>query len=251
MFFFHPHWPVFYEDNHLLVLYKPAGLITQRDRKDKPNLGDLAKQWLKERYNKPGRVFAGIVHRLDAPVAGVMVLARTSKAAGRLSDQFRQGIVEKQYLAVVNGRPPVPADRLTHRLVRDGRHSRVADPTSPQGQPAALSYRLLETQSATSLLAITLETGRRHQIRLQLSAIGCPIVGDRHYGAGQTLADGCIALMAHRLAFIHPTRQERMQFETLPPDGWPWKSDAEVKRPLWSIESYQKNGLVLPDCIGK
>lgn len=248
MFFFHPHWPVFYEDNHLLVLYKPAGLITQRDQKDKPNLGDMAKQWLKERYNKPGRVFAGIVHRLDAPVAGVLVLARTSKAASRLSDQFRRGAVEKTYLAVVNGHPPEPAARLVHRLVRDGRLSRIADDAAADGQAAALSYRVLESGPQTSLLSVSLETGRRHQIRLQMSTIGCPIMGDRSYGADQSLDDGCIALLAHRLSFAHPTQHHQLTFEALPPIGWPWPAGEEENRPLWSIESFQKEGLVLPDC---
>jgi len=250
MFFFHPRWPVFYEDNHLLVLYKPAGLITQRDRKDKPNLGDLAKQWLKERHNKPGRVFAGIVHRLDAPVAGILVLARTSKAAGRLSDQFRQGRVEKNYLAVVNGQPPEPSARLVHHLVREGRLSRVADDAADQGQTAALSYHVLQRGDQTSLLSVRLETGRRHQIRLQLAAIGCPLVGDRRYGAGQSLPDGCIALLAHRLAFTHPTQQHPMQFEAPTPEGWPWPTREEGNRPWWSIESFQQDGLILPDCSG-
>lgn len=208
---------------------------------------DLAKAWLKVCYAKPGRVFAGMVHRLDAPVAGVLVLARTSKAAARLSEQFRTGAVEKTYLAVVQGRPDRPADRLVHQLVRHGRYSRPADGEPARGQTAILSYRLLETRADRSLLEVDLETGRRHQIRAQLSAIGCPIWGDNNYGAGRALPHGCIALLAFKLAFAHPTLKTLMRFECPVPEGWPWPVSSEaLDRPYWSIEDYQSNGLELP-----
>jgi 23S rRNA pseudouridine1911/1915/1917 synthase len=248
MTFFHPRWPVFYEDNHLLVLYKPGGLIMQRGSREKPNLVDLAKAWLKVRYGKPGRVFVGMVHRLDAPVAGVLVLARTSKAAGRLSEQFRQGGVEKTYLAVVQGRPERTRDRLVHELARHGRFSRVAGADTASRQTAVLSYRLLENRAARSLLEVNLETGRRHQIRAQLAAIGCPIWGDIHYGADRSLPHGCIALLARKLAIVHPARQTPLRFECPAPEGWPWLlPEQEAQPPLWSIEAYQSNGLVLPE----
>ncbi|MFO7784984.1 MAG: RNA pseudouridine synthase [Desulfatiglandales bacterium] len=238
---------MFYEDNQLLVLYKPAGLVMQRDTRARPNLVDLAKAWLKVRHAKPGRVFAGMVHRLDAPVAGVLLLARTSKAAARLSGQFRAGSVEKTYLAVVQGRPGRPADRLVHQLVRRGRYSRPAEGDLSGGQTAVLSYRLLETRADRSLLEVDLETGRRHQIRAQLAAMGCPIWGDIHYGAGRALPHGCIALLASRLAFIHPTLQTAMRFESPVPEGWLWPVSSEaLDRPYWSIEDYQSNGLKLP-----
>lgn len=247
MIFFHPRWPVFYEDNHLLVPYKPAGVIMQRDIPGRPTMDALAKAWLKARYDKPGRVFAGIVHRLDAPVAGVVVLARTSKAAARLSAQFREGRVEKRYLAVVEGRPPRENDRLVHHLRRRGRSSAVASDAAAGSQTAGLSYRLLATQGDTSLLSVRLETGRRHQIRLQLAAIGCPILGDLRYGATSPLPHGCIALLAHRLCFFHPTRQEELCFETPMPEGWPWPAnEAPAAPPLWTIEAYLSDGLVLP-----
>jgi 23S rRNA pseudouridine1911/1915/1917 synthase len=249
MIFFHPLWPVFYEDNHLLVLYKPAGLIMQRDAPHKPNLIDLARAWLKHRYQKPGRVFVGMVHRLDAPVAGVLALARTSKAAGRLSAQFREGGIEKRYLAVVQGRPPHPAGRLVHHLVRDGRYSRPVRSASEQGQTAALSYRTLETQQFTTLLEVDLETGRRHQIRCQLAAMGCPILGDRPYRADHPLPDGRIALLARQLRLTHPTLQTTMSFQAPFPFGWPWPTPpSEALQPLWTFEEYQNAGLVLPDC---
>jgi 23S rRNA pseudouridine1911/1915/1917 synthase len=247
MDFFHPRWPVFYEDNHLLVLYKPAGLRMQRDHTGKPDLINLAKAWLKERYAKPGRVFAGLVHRLDAPVAGVIVLARTSKAAARLSAQFREGRIRKHYLAVVQGRPPEDNGRLAHRLVRDGRLSRPVPRGSTNSRAAILSYHLLECGPAGSLLEIFLATGRRHQIRAQLAAIGCPILGDRTYGAERALADGRIALLARRLGFAHPTRKVEMVFQAPLPQGWPWPSGpTDDDRPLWTIEEYWRNGLVLP-----
>lgn len=250
MIFFHPQWPVFYEDNHLLVLYKPAGLIMQRGPDDKPNLVDLAKIWIKTRYAKPGRVFVGMVHRLDAPVAGLLVLARTSKAAARLSAQFREGGIAKTYLAVVQGAPPHTSGRLVHQLVRAGRLSRIAAAGSAGGQTAALAYRLIDRQAGQSLLEVTLETGRRHQIRAQLAALGCPIWGDRSYGAKQLLPDGRIALLAARLMLTHPTRESAMRFETPWPQGWPWPGPTtECERPLWTIEELYRQGLVLPESL--
>ncbi|MBT8339358.1 MAG: RNA pseudouridine synthase [Desulfatitalea sp.] len=215
----------------------------QRDRAHRTSLAQMAKQWLKERYNKPGRVFAGVVHRLDGPVAGVVVLARTSKAAGRLSDQFRTGRVEKYYHAVVQGAPPDSKGRLTHHMMRHGRGSRLAEAGIAGSQEAALSYRLLGRDESASLLEIILETGRKHQIRLQLAGIGCPIVGDRSYGADQILPGGCIALMARRLAFDHPTRAHRLTFECPLPVGWPWSKPLkeDTHQPLWRIEDYLKD----------
>lgn len=244
MFFFHSRWPVFYEDNHLLVLYKPAGLLIQRDYKNKANLVDLAKAWIKERYAKPGRVFIGMVHRLDAPVAGVVVMARTSKAAARLSEQFRQGRVTKTYLAVVQGRPPQQTGRLIHHLVRQGRYSTTVSAGTAGSQRAALSYNLMDTREQTSLLSIDLETGRRHQIRAQMAAMGCPIIGDRAYGASQAMPHGRIALMAHRLEVVHPTLKKRVLVECPCPQGWPWVLKTEKSTaPLWGIEDYEALGL--------
>jgi 23S rRNA pseudouridine1911/1915/1917 synthase len=244
--FFHPRWPIFYEDNHLLVLYKPAGLIMQRDIKGKISLLDLARHYLKQRYAKPGRVFVGMVHRLDGPVAGVLVLARTSKAAARLSAQIREHRVVKTYLAVVEHHaPPLPSvGRLEHGLVRDGRLSRAVTDDIPGSRKAALNYRTLEQGNEKSLLEIDLETGRRHQIRAQLSARQSPILGDRAYGADGRLADGRIALLAYRLTFEHPTRRQTITIESPPPLGWPWESShPNADRPLWTIEDYLRDGL--------
>jgi 23S rRNA pseudouridine1911/1915/1917 synthase len=154
VYFYHQQWPVFYEDNHVLALYKPAGLVVQRDYKNKANLLDLAKAWLKVRHAKPGKVFAGLVHRLDGPVAGVMVVARTSKAASRLSAQFRDGGVSKHYRAVVRGRPRAQRGRLVHHLLRRGRLSRVVQNTVAGSQKASLRYRLLDQHQGLSLLEV-------------------------------------------------------------------------------------------------
>lgn len=245
MRFYHKRWPVFYEDNHLLVVYKPAGLITQPDSKNRHNLLDLAKLWVKKRYEKPGNVFIGMVHRLDGPVAGVVVLARTSKAASRLSAQIRGRKVDKRYLAVVEGRPPRDEDRLAHFLTREGKYSRVHDKERANCHKAVLSYRLLDSKKGLSLLEISLETGRRHQIRAQLSHIGCSIFGDKNYGAQSTLPFGCIALLAHKLSFEHPTLKKTMGFEAPIPIGWPWPENQgpEKDRPLWAVEEYKTDGL--------
>ena len=249
--FYHECWPLFHQDNHLLVLYKPAGLIMQRDYRNKANLLDLAKLWIKDRWAKPGNVFAGMVHRLDGPVAGVVVLARTSKAAARLSEQFRKGTVEKQYLAVIEGRLPQETQRLENFLIREGRWTRIVSEAAPGSQMAALNYHVLDSTSRSSLVEIRLETGRRHQIRAQLAGLGCPIVGDTNYGASQALAHGRIALLACRLSFDHPTLGTRLRFETTVPRGWSWPmAEDNRNRPLWTIEEYEETGLVLPAMRG-
>jgi len=251
MYFYHERWPVFHEDNHLLVVYKPAGLIMQRDHRNKANLVDLAKMWIKTRYNKPGNAFVGMVHRLDAPVAGVVVMARTSKSASRLSAQIRERTVEKRYLAVVQGRPPRDQAWLENLLKRDGRKSCIASTKMTGSQKARLKYRCISSRDRMSLLDIVLETGRRHQIRVQLAHMGCPILGDVNYGASKAMNHGRIALLAHRLSFDHPTRDMRMVFETPPPAGWPWSSkNGEKDQPLWTLENYERTGLTLPIRVG-
>ncbi len=213
----------------------------QRDHTGKPNLSDLAKDWIKIRYAKPGLVFLGLVHRLDAPVAGLLALARTSKGAARLSAQFREGVIRKRYLAVVNGRPPRDSDQLIQHIERRGRLSRIA-PAGRDRQEARLAYRLLEHRAPHSLIQVDLETGRRHQIRLQMAALGCPIVGDRAYGAPRALPDGRIALLAAQLSLLHPTRRDQLRFELPEPLGWPWPAADDPLRPLWSFEDYLRAG---------
>lgn len=234
--FYHPDWPVLYEDNHLLGLYKPAGLLVQGDKTGEPSLLDLGKRWLKERHRKPGEVFLALVHRLDRPVAGVLLLCRTSKAAGRISEQFRRGETEKGYLAVVEGKLQETSGQLTHLIVRrDDRSSRIVTEPTSGSQEARLSYRLLETAGRNSLVEIKLETGRHHQIRVQMAHLGHPVVGDLRYGASAPLPQRQIALLARTLTVIHPTRKEHLLLQCPLPRGWPWPSkEIEAPAPPWN-----------------
>jgi 23S rRNA pseudouridine1911/1915/1917 synthase len=238
-FFFHECWPVFHEDNHLLVLYKPAGLLVQGDKTGAANLLDLAKAWIQQRHQKPGRVFLGLVQRLDRPVAGVMLFARTSKAAARLSYQIRTHQTHKVYLTVVEGRPPWGFGELTHHLERRDRLSGIVPQATSSSREARLAYRVLETSGSRSLLEIEMETGRKHQIRIQLAHIGCPIVGDVRYGSPAPLDSGQIALLAREITFEHPTRREMLTFSCPLPSGWPWPTaDMPTNAPLWNWDDY-------------
>jgi 23S rRNA pseudouridine1911/1915/1917 synthase len=239
-FFFHERWPVFHEDNHLLVLYKPAGLLVQGDETGAVNLLDLAKAWIKQRYFKPGRVFLGLVQRLDRPVAGVMLFARTSKAAARLSAQIRMRQTRKVYLAVVQGRLPSVTGELTHHIDRGDRLSSIVPQPTPSSREARLSYQVLETSGNRSLLEIELETGRKHQIRLQLAHIGCPILGDVRYGAPAPLPARQIALLSREISLEHPTRREMLSISCPLPMGWSWPAaDIADNAPLWNWDDYK------------
>ncbi len=220
--FFHPSWPVFFEDNHLLILYKPAGLLVQGDVTEDVSLLDLGKAWVKERRQKPGKVFLGLVHRLDRPVAGVIAFARTSKAASRLSEQFRSGKTRKSYTAVVEGVMPEKSGALVDYIERGERTSRIVSAPGPQVREARLSYRVVDSSESESLVEIWLETGRKHQIRLQLAHGGHPVLGDLRYGAAAPLPERRIALFAHELTIEHPTRKEPLTFRAPFPRGWPW-----------------------------
>ena len=212
-------------------MYKPAGVLAQGDETGDPALIDAAKAWLKDKYAKPGKVFLGLVHRLDRPVAGVFLLAKTSKAASRLAAQFREGGVEKVYRAVVEGRPepaegrPGPAERtLRGYVVKDEAEwrSRLVEAGTPNAREAILDYHVLASEGGTSLVEVVPKTGRSHQIRVQLAGIGHPIVGDVKYGASERLAGGAIALYARVLRVTHPTRDERVEIAAGPPPVWPW-----------------------------
>lgn len=211
---------VLYEDNHLLVLDKPPGMASQGARPGEPSAVAWAKDYLKKKYAKPGNVFVGVVSRLDRDVSGVLVLARTSKAAARLSEQFRDRTVTKTYWAVVEGTPPSEL-RCVDRIAADERMGRMAivPPDADGGQEAALTLRTLNSHGGLSLVEIDLETGRKHQIRLQLASRGWPIVGDRKYGGRRKFAAG-IALHARRLALRHPTRPETIDVEAPCPAAW-------------------------------
>jgi 23S rRNA pseudouridine1911/1915/1917 synthase len=213
------------EDNHLLAVVKPAGLLVQGDRTGDPTLLDAAKAYLKEKYAKPGNVYLGLVHRLDRPVSGVVLLARTSKAAGRLSRQFRERSVTKRYLAVVEGSPPDERGVLVAQLARDGDAggvTRAAAAPFPGSRAAELEYIVLARHDRRALLRVAPAGGRRHQIRAQLALAGWPIVGDVKYGARAGRRDRSIALHAERLEVVHPVRDERIILVAPVPRGWPW-----------------------------
>ena len=210
---------VLYLDNHLLVVNKPPGVLAQADRTGDPDLLSLGKAYLKRRFDKPGNVFLGLVHRLDRPASGVMAFARTSKAAARLSRAFRERLPEKRYLALVEGRC-TGGGTLVDYLVKEDRRVRVVDPDYPKAQRAELTWRALERRRGLTLVEVDLKTGRPHQVRVQLAHIGFPLLGDLRYGARRALDGRNLALHAWRLALDHPTRKERMAWEAPPPATW-------------------------------
>jgi len=212
---------VLYEDNHLLVVNKQANLPTMGVGPDRISLLDLAKEYVRIKYHKPGNVYLGIVSRLDAPVTGVVVIARTSKAAARLSAAFRQREVEKVYWAVVDGSLEPATGHLEHYLRKDERHRRVhtTHADCPGAQAAWLDYAVLARRAQHSLVEVRPGSGRKHQIRVQLAAHGQPVMGDRKYGSRSPFPLG-IALHARSLALAHPVRAETMQFEAPLPSSW-------------------------------
>jgi 23S rRNA pseudouridine1911/1915/1917 synthase len=209
---------VLYEDNHLIAVYKPGGILVQGDISHETSLMDMVKDYIKKKYNKPGKVFVGMVHRLDRPVSGVVLFARTSKSASRLSEQWRQRSITKIYWALVHGKMPLPSGRLISYLKKRRQRVSLTDGEHKRAQEAALSYRTLFVRGDVSLLEVNLHTGRKHQIRAQLGAEGCPIVGDVKYGAPVRREDGVIYLLAKSLTFMHPTRPETIHIESPTPD---------------------------------
>ena len=217
-----PALDVLYEDNHLLVLNKPAGLPTMGTPGGAPTLLTMAKDYIKQKYQKPGNVYLGVMSRLDAPVTGVVLLARTSKAAARMTEQFRTHAVQKTYWTLVEGTPHPASGSYTNWLIQDERHRRmhVVDSAHSGAKEARLAYRLLSSDGRMSLLEVELETGRKHQIRLQMAHHGHPVVGDRKYGSQLKFPSG-IALHARRLVVAHPVRGEALVFEAPLPKSWP------------------------------
>lgn len=210
---------VLYEDNHLIAVYKPAGILVQEDKTGDPSLLDQVKYYLKNKYHKPGNVFLGLVHRLDRPVSGVIIFGKTSKGASRLSEQFRAHEVQKIYHALVSGRPKKDRDELVHFIKKDEVTNKVSvhDAYVDGSLDAHLFYEVVKTNGKFSILKITLGTGRSHQIRSQLSAIGCPIVGDVKYGG--VPSDG-IALMSTSLTFKTATGEEEKNISLPFPEEW-------------------------------
>ncbi|MDE6267794.1 MAG: RluA family pseudouridine synthase [Muribaculaceae bacterium] len=212
---------VLYEDNHIIIVNKAPGEIVQGDKTGDTPLSETVKEWIKVNHDKPGNVFLGVVHRLDRPVGGIVVFAKTSKALTRLNEMFRKGEVHKTYWAITRNLPPKPEDTLTHYITTVERNNKSYASTSPSrdAKESRLIYRHIASSDRFHLLEVRLLTGRKHQIRVQLSAIGCPIRGDLKYGDKRSNPDGSISLMARCIEFIHPVSGKKISITApLPPD---------------------------------
>lgn len=219
-----PNIDVLYEDNHVIVAVKPPNLLSQADDTGDMDMLTAIKQDLKIRHNKPGNVYLGLIHRLDRPVGGAMVFAKTSKAASRLSDTVRKRELGKEYIAVVHGVPASPHGTLKHTLLKDARTNtvRVVPPGTAGGKEAVLDYDVLGSAEGMSLVRIALRTGRPHQIRVQMKQLSCPLYGDQKYGAELNRPGQQLALWSRRLTFPHPVTKTEMEFYSTPPHEYPW-----------------------------
>lgn len=217
---------VLHEDNHIIVINKRVGDIVQGDKTGDKPLSEVVKEYIKYKYNKPGDVFLGVVHRLDRPTTGVVVFARTSKALERLNKMFSERETQKTYWAVVKNKPPKQEDNLVHFLKRNEKNntSKAHLKEIPDSKKASLDYKIIAELKNYFALEINLHTGRHHQIRSQLSAIGCPIKGDLKYGFDRSNPDGGIHLHARKLKFIHPVSKENIEIIAPVPEDVIWKS---------------------------
>lgn len=217
---------VVYEDNHIIIVNKESGEIVQGDKTGDIPLSEMVKAYIKEKYAKPGAVFLGVVHRLDRPVSGLVVFARTSKALSRLNDMFRNGQVHKTYWAIVQQRPEHEEGTLENWLVRNEKQNKsyAYQREVPNSKKAILKYRMIGQSERYYLLEVNLLTGRHHQIRCQLAAMGCPIKGDLKYGAKRSNPDGSISLLAHRVEFIHPVSKQHIVVESPLPEDNLWQN---------------------------
>ncbi|WP_106811612.1 MULTISPECIES: RluA family pseudouridine synthase [Prevotella] len=220
---------VVYEDNHIIIVNKQSGEIVQGDKTGDTPLSDIVKQYIKEKYNKPGNVFLGVVHRLDRPVSGLVVFAKTSKALSRLNEMFRTGDVHKTYWAIVKKNDIAPEATLTDWLTRNERQNKsyAHNREVPGAKKAVLSYKVRSMSDNYMLLEVRLMTGRHHQIRCQLAHMGCPIKGDLKYGSPRSNPDGSISLMSRRVEFVHPVSKETIAVEAPVPDDRLWLALAQ------------------------
>lgn len=216
---------VIYEDNHIIVVNKTSSEIVQGDKTGDTPLSEIVKQYIKEKYAKPGEVFLGVTHRLDRPVSGLVIFARTSKSLSRLNEMFKNGEVKKTYWAIVKEAPKEVEGELTHYLLRNEKQNKsyAYDKEVPQSKKAVLHYRLIGHSQNYYLLEIDLKTGRHHQIRCQLAKMGCSIKGDLKYGAARSNPDGSISLHARRVSFTHPVSKLLVELEAPVPDNNLWK----------------------------
>lgn len=217
---------VLYEDNHIIAVNKTCSEIVQGDKTGDVPLSETVKAYIKEKYNKPGEVFLGVTHRLDRPTSGVVLFARTSKALTRLNDMFKSHEqIRKTYWAIVQGKPKLPEARLENYLIRNEKQNKsyIAKPGAKDAKLAILTYKTLTVGDHYSLLEINLETGRHHQIRCQLAAIGCPVKGDLKYGAKRSNPDGGICLHARQIEFEHPVSHEQINIIAPTPEDTIWQ----------------------------
>lgn len=217
---------VLYEDNHLIIINKRVGDIVQGDKTEDIPLSEIVKQYIAEKYNKPGNVFLGVVHRLDRPTSGVVIFAKTSKALERLNKMLRDKDISKTYWAIVKNRPPKQNDTLVNYLKKNPKNNKstVYNKETDGAKKAVLHYKLIKELDNYFLLEIDLETGRHHQIRAQLSSIGCPIKGDLKYGFNRSNDDGGICLHARHIEFIHPVSKEKISVVADTPNSSIWNS---------------------------
>ena len=217
---------VLYEDNHLIAVNKTSSEIVQGDKTGDKPLSEIVSRYLKEKYNKPGNIFVGVTHRLDRPVSGVTLFAKTSKALARLNEMFKNHEVKKLYWAIVKKTEIEPEATLVHYLVRNEKQNKsyASDTEKKDSKKAILHYRIIAVSDNYYLLEIDLETGRHHQIRCQLAHIGCPVKGDLKYGFARSNPDGGISLHARSLSFIHPVSKENIEIVAPVPDDKLWKT---------------------------
>ena len=215
---------VVYEDNHIVVVNKTSSEIVQGDKTGDTPLSEMVKQYLKEKYNKPGNVFIGVTHRLDRPVSGLVVFAKTSKALPRLNEMFRNGEVKKTYWAIVKECPKETEGELVHYLVRNEKQNKsyAYDKEVKNSKKAVLHYKLIGHSQNYYLLEVDLKTGRHHQVRCQLAKMGCPIKGDLKYGSPRSNPDGSICLHARTVQFVHPVSKEMIRLTAPVPEGNLW-----------------------------
>ncbi|NHM08235.1 RluA family pseudouridine synthase [Flavobacterium sp. CYK-4] len=217
---------ILHEDNHLIIVNKRVGDIVQGDKTGDKPLSEIVKEYLKDKYNKPGEVFLGVVHRLDRPTTGIVVFARTSKALARLNEMFSKRETEKTYWAVVKNQPPKTNDMLVHYLTRNEKNntSKAHAKEVPGSKIAKLDYQIIKVLDSYFVLEVDLHTGRHHQIRAQLAAIGCPIKGDLKYGFDRSNPDGGIHLHARKLVFVHPVAKEKLEIVAPLPENSLWNA---------------------------
>jgi 23S rRNA pseudouridine1911/1915/1917 synthase len=217
---------VLYEDNHIIIINKLPGEIVQGDKTGDKPLSEIVKDYLKDKYNKPGNVFCGVTHRLDRPTSGAVIFAKTSKALSRLNEMFRKDSIDKVYWAIVKNIPSKIEDKLVHYLIKDEKKNKSSafNTEKPNTKKAVMHYKLISTSQNYSLLEVNLETGRHHQIRCQLAKIGSPIKGDLKYGAERSNPDGSISLHARSISFIHPVSKVKIEVTAPVPMDNLWKS---------------------------